>query len=810
MDIPVLSNLLIDTESLYEYDMQYQTGNLLSIRAKGIDTVFRRTIAIERKSNLARSDSYYNGLIGNYWEHYKQFHELFWKFPYELSKEFLECGQGVWYVKAYRFDDWMSLICKITPSFVIAASFLDTFSDRILTERNGLISFITDKLKQFKYTTLLHPYLPDLNYFIQENGGLNDLHIHLNGSTETDKIWRHIVREPYQTTNSFSKAFYSKDSIRRHSEQIVAKFTPQQLLVWLKIGKELRDCLINGIAKAYYKKKDLEGVTEIPNLWGDFSYNHEQYDLIDEIMLQLLVMDTLRKSQSNKFAAIFHYYLLIKGIIHQFVVMQNTQVGFDQFQLLTDNTFRDGVEEFYKNRFLQLSHGGSTAYLGVIEGRFSPKTSAFKNQQFVAKIVSAFDSAKREEKALANANLSLVAHFIKKPESKKSKLLNIRHRNLRVELKNKAIALNLFAHKSKYGKYVNGIDAAANEMDAGPEVFAQTFRFLRESGFQHFTYHAGEDFRHLISGLRAIVEAVDFLELKQGDRLGHCVAVGISPQLWYQKIGDTCYLSQGEWLDDLVFVWSLIRDSKDEELHKSILTIESAISEYSFKIYGEAFLPFLLAEAWKLRKYDPFIYLENKRTYNSWNAVDSYEDRDAIKTLENNSEIKRLFKKYHEPLDLHDPKCCRASYDKIVSIETCNYLSPIQLMALQNIVLEKLARAGIVIEALPTSNIHISYYDKLNEYHLKRWMVKEDTSCLLPPVVLGTDDPGIFLTNIYNEYARAYLSLESSGYSMRDRLQKLTELQKCSKIYNFYSNGKQQESSSGFSMWSHVESKEKL
>ena len=56
---------------------------------------------------------------------------------------------------------------------------------------------------------------------------------------------------------------------------------------------------------------------------------------------------------------------------------------------------------------------------------------------------------------------------------------------------------------------------------------------------------------------------------------------------------------------------------------------------------------------------------------------------------------------------------------------------------------------------------------------------------LLPPVVLGTDDPGIFTTNIYNEYARAYLNIAKGNASSTDRLHKISGLHQNSIIYNF-------------------------
>ena len=95
-----------------------------------------------------------------------------------------------------------------------------------------------------------------------------------------------------------------------------------------------------------------------------------------------------------------------------------------------------------------------------------------------------------------------------------------------------------------------------------------------------------------------------------GDRLGHCTAIGIEPKLWLERTGNKCYISQGEWLDNLIFAWYLIKQYQCKELSHNLPFIESEIAELSSKVYGETYQPYLMVDAWKLRKYNPFIYLE--------------------------------------------------------------------------------------------------------------------------------------------------------------------------------------------------------
>lgn len=54
-----------------------------------------------------------------------------------------------------------------------------------------------------------------------------------------------------------------------------------------------------------------------------------------------------------------------------------------------------------------------------------------------------------------------------------------------------------------------------------------------------------------------------------------------------------------------------------------------------------------------------------------------------------------------------------------------------------------------------------------------------------PSIVVGSDDPGIFMTNIYNEYAQIYQYLKSSGYTTDQRMKIMEDLYRHSITYNF-------------------------
>lgn len=777
---PILSQIFCDNESLLEYE---RTGSTICFRR-----IQNRLVATERMMSPQKSDSFYEGLGQLMTETYQSLAELLWLFPYEMSKDYLYQINGFLYVKANRFDGWMNMLCQCPPLFLIAGFFIDKFTLSLLQRPNDLKEFTSRFLRQFENTAQLLPYIKELNYLIDESGGLNDLHIHLNGSTESDIIWSYVLRNPHKTIKDYKEVFNNKNGkVRRLSEQIAPGMCPEVLKERLETAKKLRQELIKWVLiNNYGLPEPLDEEGDLDSLWYDFISPKNASPLVDELVFYLLVMNELKKGENEFLARMFHHYMLIRGLIHRFVVMQPSQMGFSQFQMLTDVSFREGVEKYYKQRFMQLG-GGTTCYLAHIEGRFSPKGSKIENSQLIAKIKSGFDKACKNNECLKNCRLGLIAHFIKKPD--KCRTLPIRHRFLRKDLKKRSLSLvRLLKSNEKCRRLICGVDAAASEFDTGPDVFAPVFRYLRKAGIQNFTYHVGEDFNHLLTGLRVVHEAVDFLELQYGDRLGHCTALGINPRIWIERQGNVCYLSRLEWLDDLVFLWSFIKDTKHPKLQNLKIIIESEIAEFSEIIYGESCTAFALLEAWKLRKCDPFLYLNSESNRvnrrGCWNQLESYEEWEAIQNTLSKENIRKIYERFHAP------SADAIEANQIIEIETTRILNVEELEIIQRLTLDKLSQQGIVIEALPTSNLRISFYKELDEYHLIKWLQKETEHCRMPFVVLGTDDPGIFSTNIYNEYARAYMHLQKCGLSSSERLQKISEIHKWSNIYKFIDNDK--------------------
>ena len=150
-------------------------------------------------------------------------------------------------------------------------------------------------------------------------------------------------------------------------------------------------------------------------------------------------------------------------------------------------------------------------------------------------------------------------------------------------------------------KYLVGIDAASLENSTPVWVFAPIYEQARDSRIEPigwdsergqtmqslgFTFHAGEDFRHILSGLRRIDEAVEHLKFHAGDRIGHGIALGISPQLWKRQ-NPVIIIPQMEALENYLWAYDLLRRNYSDFQASVLAYMEHRIYELSQNIYGK-------------------------------------------------------------------------------------------------------------------------------------------------------------------------------------------------------------------------------
>lgn len=762
-----LRYLLSDKRSLYQYFVEALPVSL--------EDITRNLMLTERENNVYIPDHYYRLESEKSFEDIKNIGELFTVGLPRLADAYLECKNNIVYVKEEKLNEWQMMLPYMPPLILVAEKIWKEYPPYAISPMKYTTKYLIPNLR---HTALPTPYIRQLEALKRQCSGLYDLHIHLNGTLETDTTWQDFLLHPDNVYHELIEAIKA-GKVKEQYLQLSPFITPFTFRRLLQIARVLRARLCERIL-SYSRDTRTDNLpfnillmnlsrtdTQETDSCHPISYliGNSCKPTCMEALFYVLTLDYLCKNKNDDYtAALFHYYLLILGQTNKMLVQQPSCFGFEEFQKYTMNGYREFSEKSYRRRFLQLA-GNRLDNIHLLEGRFSPKDSLTKDEILINRIISGWKELEREISNVNNGfhpEFRLVAHFIKRNDTSPDEF--IRHKWLRHEVMSKAQVLVQLKHTDTvYSKKVVGIDAAASEFDAPPEVFAPAYRYLREHGYEHFTYHAGEDFFHILSGLRAIYEAIVFLDLKRGDRIGHASAAGISVSIWRNNIGKQMSIRQGEYLDDLIFAYHLIEISGIDTLTPLLPIIALKVNNLAFDVYGEHIPLRLLIESWMCRYKDP--------------------EKELGKTcaeLDNALPIK-YYLKYHW-------KCIRTRYNKVIEVETFEIFGKKELKELQLQLLAYMSNREIIIETLPTSNVIIGVHRNYKTYHLYNWFKWKEQGKQIPPIVIGTDDTGIFATNIYNEYCNIYCQLVyEKKMNIQDAIIWLKELHHNSCIYAFCS-----------------------
>lgn len=102
------------------------------------------------------------------------------------------------------------------------------------------------------------------------------------------------------------------------------------------------------------------------------------------------------------------------------------------------------------------------------------------------------------------------------------------------------------------------------------------------------TYHAGEDFFHPLSGMRAIYEVRRTCHMREGDRIGHGLALGVDLPAFNRQYGRHAIIPRGEALDVLVWLRRRARALQAVD-PRTIRLFDDDIEEICESIYDRSF-----------------------------------------------------------------------------------------------------------------------------------------------------------------------------------------------------------------------------
>ena len=259
--------------------------------------------------------------------------------------------------------------------------------------------------------------------------------------------------------------------------------------------------------------------------------------------------------------------------------------------------------------------------------------------------------------------------------------------------------------------------------------------------------HVGEDFVHLLSGLRIVEEAVRHFDLREGDRLGHAVALGIDALEWARRTGRVAMCREDRLLD---LLWELSWGSTFGRylVRGRHFYLDREITRLSRAIFRTLYSPFELLELVE--------QLYNPKDLANAGFPGGFADSDQSVPLS----YKLLYQYLTDP----------AVYQRGQTVEWVDVGAEGELLAeLQAGVRREVGRRGITVEVNPSSNLLVGDLSDLTRHPLWR-LFPPRPSAEVPPVGIcfGSDDPITFATAIREEYQLVSDALISAGLSEQE------------------------------------------
>jgi|GEM_PF-840695 len=456
-------------------------------------------------------------------------------------------------------------------------------------------------------------------------------------------------------------------------------------------------------------------------------------------------------------------------------------------------------------------------------------------------------SARLEEDtgaALSRSHWHFCAHFNRLKESTRAELWkqatelrDILHSATRWDLPTqKSLGIGP-GHLVLPAELIRGLDVVGDETRWSIEMFSPMLRWVRSTAETHdrlsesfrsqgpalklhLSIHAGEDYAHPLSGLRHVDEAVKFCEMRTGDRLGHALALGIPPNEWLHRHGETL-LSVDEHVDNLVWAWRKAVELRHLRLARCVRPrLESRIARMLPHV---SWLPWNkekpaptwvtlmhLYQAWELRRNCAYmatheahaVVVDSKlkagmpdlQAFISRSAPPSMATAEGLyllraRHLESKSPIEK-------PKNLRQVRLTVMRHHHVTrgqqQLESCDSDAPAYLhdhddchdlnfmLAIQDACIERYAKLGLAIEANPSSNVYIGQLQTHSDHPIYRWNPPNPADLgeggrfnqfnlrKRPiPVTVNTDDPGMLPTTLRMEYHLIHEAAISRGHSKR-------------------------------------------
>ena len=514
-------------------------------------------------------------------------------------------------------------------------------------------------------------------------------------------------------------------------------------------------------------------------------------------------------------------YLLIYCRVRSELIQVNNRVGFGNFLKYQDRKeiFTGNWPQYDNMRSLiaqqvVLSNPQIVSFEGRVVPSKTPEAMIEKIRGLYALASespfsrTSVEGEKLSKRIRHNAELKMhyVLHFTKSPQpisnSEMFEIMNPRDSKKRATVCEQSTAIIKAIEQNPVAmSKVTGIDAASNEIDCRPEVFAPSIRRIRQYRADSFdqtdtniplmriTYHAGEDFLDLSDGLRAIDEAVKFCEMSNGDRIGHALALGIDCEEWYSVKKNTITLRKQALLDNLTWLfgkmhqYNIYSRAAEDEIQRWFKKLFTEIYTNNIKMPNSILYSVDVTDYYSslgLRGNDPMLYKINPdNNVENWNELNN-----TLRTAAEDEPWKMCRKAglNYDPLSIvlyhyyHFNFDMKRDSDKIIAHDVPRCIVD-AVSSVQEKMMYDISRRGICIECNPSSNFLIGTFKDYFKHPIFRfnnkylYPVSDPRSAEKNPYIMAsinTDDLGIFDTSLENEYALVACALEVRNEHCRE------------------------------------------
>lgn len=654
----------------------------------------------------------------------------------------------------------------------------DLFTTTFLAKTDG------HTRKDFFWPNVIAHNNQDLNKVLES--GLADIHSHFGGAIDSFLFnWLCLMNDVGELHDKFKQLGYS------FNETVVfdKEYAFQNLSSWCRLAAAIRVLLY----KAFVKRMPLQPQMEINGLQEIINSGSE------ELTKLKTTIDSLRvDAKKTREGLTVDYAITEELITDEFctspycIYAGERQIEYAFFRELHDTRSRvvrgEWIEWFYLYELIKMhvrkefvfanEMSGLDNYIGY-EAR-SP--IFFKDLQPICNVFSMQTSIRQgkndyiESRVTSNAlgltigeywkglyseepfmdqqelkeRLTFVATLTKGVKGKKE------HNEGRCNRKRRAvheeyINVMTFIGDKKNAYEIVGLDVGGLEFYYRPEVFGHVLRAGKKDGLK-MTYHVGEEFYDLADGLRSIWEIIQYARIGQYDRLGHCMALGVSSQVYYQRKHCTLTMPKQVLLDNVVWMCCFAKENGIRINGKQRKPLEELAKElYAEMGYG-AYIPELSMADY----YESMLLRSDEANredgLDNWSLTAELDSERAIKAR-NNANARTLYQAYMldtELIEKGEKPTTRRFDEDYVKLVT----------KIQKEMIKLVNKTGVCIESCPSSNLQICNLGRYDchptiGYYLSRkgrwyWPFRKK---LKMNMAVCTDDKGTFSTSLVNEFS---------------------------------------------------------